>query len=255
MASPTHPDIDSYSALLKKSPLLGVLGILAFLNGFLFFAACMWIGGDAVGVLPSKDGFIVTSHGHHRPVTEPVWTFSLFYSSATLLLTPAIMFLVATRPSLAASGEVSTRSRSGPSVGFACSGQWAGTGVWVRRFCRSLYDWRHLRDSAPATERTEAASSAQAIPPPSPLPLPPSPFPPPSSALPLSRSLPLLGVVADLADLSLDLPARESNLGETHVEIRRLVDRLVPVPLPAPPRVPGRPANSATRSRRRRPRR
>ena len=35
MASPTHPDIDSYSALLKKSPLLGVLGILAFLNGFL----------------------------------------------------------------------------------------------------------------------------------------------------------------------------------------------------------------------------
>ena len=72
----------------------------------------------------------MTSHGHHRPVTEPVWTFSLFYSSATLLLTPAIMFLVATR-FVAASGEVSTRSRSGPSVGFACSGQWAGTGVWV----------------------------------------------------------------------------------------------------------------------------
>ena len=230
MASPTHPDIDSYSALLKKSPLLGVLGILAFLNGFLFFAACMWIGGDAVGVLPSKDGFIVTSHGHHRPVTEPVWTFSLFYSSATLLLTPAIMFLVATR-------FVGSEWRSfNPLKKWAVCGFclfWAVGWYWGvgGAFCRSLYDWRHLRDSAPATERTEAASSAQAIPPPSPLPLPPSPFPPPSSALPLSRSLPLLGVVADLADLSLDLPARESNLGETHVEIRRLVDRLVPVPL------------------------
>src|SRR5438552_18576340 len=42
-----------------------------------------------------RDGFVVTSHGHHKAVSEAVWQFSLFYSGATLLLTPLIWLMFA----------------------------------------------------------------------------------------------------------------------------------------------------------------
>ena len=88
---------DSSDDFFKTSPILGTLALLAFVNWFVFFAVSMYLGGDALDTLPSRDGFAVTSHGHHKPVSESVWLFSLFYSSATLLLSPLILFLFAAR--------------------------------------------------------------------------------------------------------------------------------------------------------------
>src|SRR5437660_9499316 len=73
----------SYGAFLKTRPILGTLGILTFLNWFVFFGVGMYLHGDALGTLPSRDGFVLSSHGHHTPVSESVWLFSLIYSRAT----------------------------------------------------------------------------------------------------------------------------------------------------------------------------
>jgi hypothetical protein len=76
--------------ILKSSPVLGALVLISFLNWFVFFGTSLYFGGDALGTLPSRDGFVVTSHGHQTVVSETVWRFSLFYSGATLLATPLI---------------------------------------------------------------------------------------------------------------------------------------------------------------------
>jgi len=81
----------------KKSPVLGTLLLLSVLNWFVFAGISIYLGGDAVGILPSRDGFVVKSHGHHTAVSESAWVFSLFYSAATLLLTPLIWLLFALR--------------------------------------------------------------------------------------------------------------------------------------------------------------
>ena len=77
----------------KDIPVLGTLALIAFINWFVFFAVSIYLGGDATGTLPSQDGFILTSHGRHTAVSESTWVFSLYYSSATLLLTPGIVSL------------------------------------------------------------------------------------------------------------------------------------------------------------------
>src|SRR6266850_6237737 len=81
-------------ASLKDHPIIATLGILAFVNWFMFFGVSMYLHGDALRTLPSRDGFILTSHGNHTPVSESVWLFSLLYSGATLLLTPLMMITV-----------------------------------------------------------------------------------------------------------------------------------------------------------------
>jgi hypothetical protein len=39
----------------KASPIIAALGILAFINWFVFFGVSIHLGGDAMGVLPSVD--------------------------------------------------------------------------------------------------------------------------------------------------------------------------------------------------------
>jgi hypothetical protein len=95
--SPAQTSIPSSSDFLKTSPVLGTLFLISFLNWFVFFGVSMYFGGDALGTLPSKDGFVVTSHGHHKVVSPSVWQFSLFYSGATLLGTPLIWLAFAAR--------------------------------------------------------------------------------------------------------------------------------------------------------------
>jgi hypothetical protein len=75
----------------KGSPVLGALAAIAFINWFVFFGVSMYLGGDAVGILPSKEGFVLKEHGRRIAVSEPVWVFSLYYSTASLLGTPAII--------------------------------------------------------------------------------------------------------------------------------------------------------------------
>ncbi len=77
----------------RASPVLSVLALITFINRFMFFGISAHFGGDALGILPSTDGFVVTNHGHKTVVTESVWLFSLIYPYCTLMLTPAIMLL------------------------------------------------------------------------------------------------------------------------------------------------------------------
>jgi len=68
---------------------------VAFVNWFVFFGVSVYLGGDAIGVYPSRDGFVVQEKGQATEVSEAVWLFSLCYTTLTLLLTPgAIMFIV-----------------------------------------------------------------------------------------------------------------------------------------------------------------
>ncbi len=86
---PTPPDT------VKVSPVLGTLLVMSVLNWGAFAGVSIYLGGDALGTLPTRDGFIVTSHGRHTVVSESTWKFSLYYSGATLLLTPSIWILFA----------------------------------------------------------------------------------------------------------------------------------------------------------------
>jgi hypothetical protein len=81
---------------VKVSPVLGTLLAISMLNWLVFFGVSIHQGGVALGTLPTRDGFIVTSHGRHTVVSESTWKFSLYYSGATLLLTPSIWILFAT---------------------------------------------------------------------------------------------------------------------------------------------------------------
>jgi len=74
-----------------------VLAVAAFINWFVFFGVSFHFGGDAMGTLPSRDGFVLKSHGKRTAVTESVWQFSLVYPYCTLMLTPAIFFLFGAR--------------------------------------------------------------------------------------------------------------------------------------------------------------
>jgi hypothetical protein len=94
---PARLDWTTYRSFLKIHRVLGLLGMVAFLNLLLFLCLNIFLGGDSLGILPSKDGFIVNNHGHHTAVSQSVWVFSLFHSAATLLLTPIIFLTVASR--------------------------------------------------------------------------------------------------------------------------------------------------------------
>src|SRR5258705_165406 len=129
---------------LKEAPILGILFILSFVNWFLFAAINIYLGGDALGTLPSRDGFVVTSHGHHKAVSESAWIFSLFYSGATVLLTPLIWLSFAVRHF----GRHLKRARWHTRLlifGFIfvwCVGWYSSIGSSMRR---SIDDWQKLK--------------------------------------------------------------------------------------------------------------
>src|SRR5580704_1984935 len=87
-SSPTNKE------MWRKHPIACACLMVAFFNWFLFTGICAYLGGDATNTRPSVNGFILKSHGHHTPVSESVWLFSLIDSGLTLLLTP-LVFLIA----------------------------------------------------------------------------------------------------------------------------------------------------------------
>ena len=80
--------------MIRQAPIRCALAALAFINWIVFFVISMRIDGDAIGVMPSKQGFVVVSHGGETVVSEGTWLLSLYYPLATLSLTPLLVFLL-----------------------------------------------------------------------------------------------------------------------------------------------------------------
>jgi len=91
MTGPATPPESSTGISFNGKPILGTLVLIAVVNWFVCFGISLYWGGDATSVLPSQEGFGLKSHGNRRAVSESTWVFSLFYSTATLLGTPAII--------------------------------------------------------------------------------------------------------------------------------------------------------------------
>lgn len=150
-------------SVLKKSPVLGTLTLLSFINWFVFAGVSLYLGGDAVGTIPPRDGFILTSHGRHTAVSESLWVFSLFYGASTLLLTPAIWLLFAVRT---LGGKFKAARRPMKIFIFIfllvwCVGWFSGIG---RSMCRSIHDWQELKHNGGRMEFSPQMPSHAAIP-------------------------------------------------------------------------------------------
>ena len=141
----------SFREAYRAAPLFTALAAIAFINWFVFAGISTHFGGDSLGMLPSKDGFVVTSHGHRTPVVESVWVFSLLYPYGTLMLTPAIFFLYGAHQKILGN---TTRAMRWCAVIFIC--------IWVAfwyssitaSFIKSLRDYRSYRSPNPALEST-----------------------------------------------------------------------------------------------------
>src|SRR5262249_25118256 len=94
---PTSKESPSHQAQFSRAPVATSLAVIVFINWFVFFGISMHFGGDAIGIRPSTDGFVVKSHGNKTSVTEGVWLFSLIYPYCTLMLSPAAVFFFAVR--------------------------------------------------------------------------------------------------------------------------------------------------------------
>lgn len=169
IAETTKPPASTEPATLGESskgisfegkPVLRALFIIAFVNWFVFFGISMHLGGDAVGVLPSKEGFVLKEHGRRTPVSESAWAFSLYYSTASLLGTPAIIIPVAL-------WQLNIEKKKAKPhvkllVGFFVS-LWAV--LWFSSigssFCRSYVDWQKLeqRGSPPLLQTPNARTN------------------------------------------------------------------------------------------------
>ncbi|MEY2563767.1 MAG: hypothetical protein QOH88_1960 [Verrucomicrobiota bacterium] len=149
----------SLQEFVRQWPILGTLFVASFLNWFLFFAISMYLHGDALGTYPSRDGFVVKSHGHFTSVSESVWVFSLFYSGATVMVTPAIWISSA---ALMFGGQL-RHAKSVARIGIPvfivvwCLGWYSSIGSSFRR---SVEDWQRLkRTNQSATANSESFRS------------------------------------------------------------------------------------------------
>lgn len=133
----------SYRLFLKAHPILGIIGIVVFLNWFVSAFLNAILGGDALGTFPSKDGFMLNSHGHHTSVSEPLWLFSLYYAGATVTLTPIILLIVASRLFARGIQEEHIRTKC-----LLCTFIVLFLLTWETSIFRSIYqsweDWSHL---------------------------------------------------------------------------------------------------------------
>jgi hypothetical protein len=139
---PTSEASASQEAQFKSAPIATSLALIAFINWFVFVGISMHVGGDAIGVKPSADGFVVKSHGNRTKVTEQVWLFSLIYPYCTLMLSPAVVFLFAVRQK--APQKVATPMKW-LVIGFI--GLWAfgWYGSITKSFMRSLSDYKSFK--------------------------------------------------------------------------------------------------------------
>ncbi|MBV9463793.1 MAG: hypothetical protein JO317_06140 [Verrucomicrobiae bacterium] len=139
---------------------LGVLAAIAFLNWIAFFTISVHFGGDAIGVRPSVDGFVVKSHGHKTPVSEEVWVFSLIYPYVTLMASPAIVIaLVSTMGWTTRFREFRLGAKPWL-VGFGIA-IWAIAwfGSITHSFVRSWRDYESLRSRPPQAIRHSPGAS------------------------------------------------------------------------------------------------
>jgi hypothetical protein len=128
---------------LMDMPIHGVLLIASWFNWFVFAAFSIYWGGDAIGILPSQDGFVLKSHGHHTTVSETVWVISLFYGAATLLGTPAIWISFFARGFLKYRPKVAWYAKLGIGLFLTiwCLGWFGGVGGDA---LKSYKDWKNL---------------------------------------------------------------------------------------------------------------
>ncbi len=132
----------SIQEMFRTSPVLSVLALIAFINWFVFSGISAHFGGEAIGIVPSFEGFVVTSHGSKTGVTESVWLFSLIYPYCTLMLTPAVFFLYGSRFKFL---------RSAPALvrwlvrAFLCVWVIGWYGFITEAFVRSVNDYQSLR--------------------------------------------------------------------------------------------------------------
>jgi hypothetical protein len=137
--------------MYRTSPILATLAAITYINWFIFAGISSHFGGEALDVLPSKDGFIVTSHGHKTPVTESVWLFCLIYPYCTLMLSPAAFFLLGAR--LKPLGSLVPAGRW-LIVAFFCLWSIGWYSGITKSFIRSLQDYRHLKSLNPTSQQT-----------------------------------------------------------------------------------------------------
>jgi hypothetical protein len=77
-----------------KAPRRFTLLIFIILNWAVCGCTSYMVGGDAIGTMPSAQGYVVKTQGHFTTVSESVWYFSLVYPATTFLLTPLAIVLV-----------------------------------------------------------------------------------------------------------------------------------------------------------------
>lgn len=147
-ATPPAPRVETATDLddpfFDKSPILVTLAVIAFINWFVFIGISICLGGNAIGSLPSQDGFILTSHGHHTTVSESTWVFSLYYSTATLLGFPTIFLLLGGKQFLRRprKGKWYLKLFAAAFLVLWCAGWFGSIG---HDFLKSRADWIHFK--------------------------------------------------------------------------------------------------------------
>ena len=143
--SPPKP-ITTMNELATRYPVLGALIAVSLVNWLVYSGVIAHMGGDALGTLPSRSGFVVGSKEAFRPVSESAWVFSLIYSAATLLLTPPIWIaagLLAFRGHLSGA-RLWARRVAGGLLLVCCVGWYWNVGSAA---LRSVQDWQKLNHS------------------------------------------------------------------------------------------------------------
>jgi hypothetical protein len=156
-----YPVPDS-AAPWRRHPVAGWLGAAAMINFLVFFGISSAMGGDALGILPSRDGFVLKSHGQKTAVSQGAWVCNLFYCGGTLLLTPLIVF-----GALALSGWFRSRGERTSHRWIVCCflAIWMIAWEWGigSALYRSTRDWFELRPArAAAVDAVEDCMSAAA---------------------------------------------------------------------------------------------
>ena len=138
----------------QLSPIATTIIVVVAANWLMFFATSMYFGGDALGTIPSQQGFVVESHGNETAVSEKVWLFSLYYPFATLTISPIILLL------LFATQLHKTKS-SGPARYFVILFLLLWAAGWyysiIRKGGRSIHDYINM-DTSQQQEHKGSAS-------------------------------------------------------------------------------------------------
>jgi hypothetical protein len=90
----TQSSPQTFIERVKRAPIRSAILFIFLLNWAVSDGLISYLHGDPLGTLPSRDGFVVASHGHHTPVSPSVWFSSLIYIGCTSLTIPALCVIV-----------------------------------------------------------------------------------------------------------------------------------------------------------------